>query len=455
VTLHDVQEKFDPLSEHVKPGSRFIDLLPDCVDFSPVPKGSKNIITHHEEFAILPQKDDTLHFITGWSVHEFEANVPVNARSHSHASFVAIHNGKISSQKTRPAGRRVTEETVIGWGVFLALIKAYRRLEADLSITKICIYTTAPRTIQNLVTMSSKPVGSTLSIAVSLAFTDLVTKFPNVEVAVKGYYRKNAKCVCGGMELDNCFGCNAKFAFSNALNARNFGGHQAFPESAPYSLARWGITQDSVAIWHDGFDNENNWPCYHGNGWLDLYDVVGNRWPRALPTHINQGPWLRSYNGITVSHSPGLCGRLVRTATKHAPIGEFRLRFFPDRPPEDLHGAQHAPETRAHILNHCSWYVRRADHFKGGIDTIPGLIMFLMDNPTAFSFDPTEQPRIIERDWRTYQMEVYRQRDTQNEVRKQKKLPPLTGAIFHHETVEYYQDMEDMFKGEEVFRARR
>jgi hypothetical protein len=339
--------------------------------------------------------------------------------------------------------------------VFLVLIKAYRRLEADLTITKVCIYTTAPRIIENLVTMSSKPTGSTLSIAVSLAFTDLATKFPNVGVAVKGYYRKDAKCVCEGMELDNCFGCNAKFAFSNALNARNFGGRQAFPESAPYSLARRGITQDSVAIWHDGFDDENNRPCYHGNGWLDLYDVVGNRWQRALPTHINQGPWLRSYNGVTVSHSPGLCGRLVRTATKHAPIGEYRLRFFPGKPPEDLHGAQHAPETRAHILNHCSWYVRRADHFKGGIDTIPGLIMFLMDNPTAFSFDPTEQPRIIERDWRTYRMEVYRQRDTQNEVRKRKKLPPLTGAIFHHETVEYYQDMEDMFKDEETFRARR
>jgi hypothetical protein len=74
VTLHNVQEKFDPLSEHVKPGSRFIDLLPDRIDFSPVPKGSKNVTTHHEELATLPQKDDTLHFITGWSVHEFEAN---------------------------------------------------------------------------------------------------------------------------------------------------------------------------------------------------------------------------------------------------------------------------------------------------------------------------------------------------------------------------------------------
>jgi hypothetical protein len=52
-------------------------------------------------------------------------------------------------------------------------------------------------------------------------------------------------------------------------------------------------------------------------------------------------------------------------------------------------------------------------------------------------------------------MEVYRQQDTQNEVCKRKKLPPLTGAIFHHETVEYYQDMEDMFEDEEIFRARQ
>jgi hypothetical protein len=226
--------------------------------------------------------------------------------------------------------------------------------------------------------------------------------------------------------------------FDNALNARNFGGRQAFPESAPYSLARRGITKDSVAIWHDGFDDVNNWSCFHGNGWLDLYDVVGNRWQRALPTHVNQGPWLRSYNGITVANSPGLCGRLVRTATKHALIGEFRSRFFPGKPPEDLHGSLHAPETRDHILNSCSWYVRRANHYIGGIDTIPGLILFLCDNPTAFSFDPTDCLRRSHPDWPSYYREVYRQRDATNKIRKQKKLPLEIGPIFYHETVEFF-----------------
>jgi hypothetical protein len=113
------------------------------------------------------------------------------------------------------------------------------------------------------------------------------------------------------------------------------------------------------------------------------------------------------------------------------------FQVFPDKPPEDLHRAQHAPETRAHILNHCSWYIRRVDHFKGGIDTIPGLILFLADNPTAFSFNPTEQPRILNRDWQSYRTEIYWQHDETNEIRKKKKLPLEEGPIFYHEMVEY------------------
>jgi hypothetical protein len=112
-----------------------------------------------------------------------------------------------------------------------------------------------------------------------------------------------------------------------------------------------------------------------------------------------------------------------------------------------LHGAQHAPETRAHILNHCSWYIRRADHYKGGINTIPGLILFLADNPTAFSFDPTEQPRILDRDWRSYRTEIYRQRDKTNEIREKKKLPLETGPIFYHETVDYFCEQDFVYEG--------
>jgi hypothetical protein len=62
------------------------------------------------------------------------------------------------------------------------------------------------------------------------------------------------------------------------------------------------------------------------------------------------------YNGVTVANDPHLCGQFVCAITKHAPIGEFRQRFFPL---EDYccPGHENTPETREHILNECSWYV--------------------------------------------------------------------------------------------------
>jgi hypothetical protein len=338
----------------------------------------------------------------------------------------------------------------------LSLLKAFRKLEKDDSIRKIVLYTTAPKVIRNLLTMSSKPHGSSLSIAVSLAFHEITNTHPDVEIQVKGFSK--AGSVGETMfNVDHGFKYNATWAFTSAQDARHFGRHRSFPESAPYQLVRNEITKDSVLLWRDGFDNETDKSCYHGQGWLDSYEVTGKDWQRVLPSHLSQGPWLRNYRGITAANSSTLGGRLVRTATKHAPIGEFRSRFFPDKPPEDLHGTLHAPETRTHILNHCSWYVRRVDHYKGGIDTIPGLILFLIDNPTAFSFDPTERKRIYDPDWQSYRREVYRQRDATNEIREKKKLPLETGPIFYHETLEYYQERGYVYEDEEMEarRARR
>src|SRR5262249_13925419 len=140
--------------------------------------------------------------------------------------------------------------------------------------------------------------------------------------------------------------------------------------------------------------------------------------------------------------SPGLCGRFVRTASNHAPIGEYRERFFPREPPQGCHGVLNAPETRAHILNRCSWYVRRANHYEGGIETVMGLNLFLMDNPHAFSFDRAVQPRLFDQDWKAYRDEVYRQRDEANKERKRKRLPLDTGPIFLHERRDYYYEVE-------------
>jgi hypothetical protein len=278
VTIHKVLETFHPLSEFIKPGSRFIDLHPDKIDFVLPPVGNcKDFVKYHEDLKILPLNDDTLHFITGWSHHKFESDVPLPSRCHSHSSFVAIHNGKVISSKTRPAGRRVTEETVISWGIFLSLLKAFRKLTKDDSVRKVVLYTTAPRVVHNLLSMSTKPLSSTLSVAVSLAFHNIVTTFPDVEIQVKGFFK--AGIVGETMfNVAHSFQYNASLTFAAAQDARHFGRHGSFPESAPYKLAHSEITKGLVLLWQEGFDDITNKSCYHGHGWLDSYEVTGSDW---------------------------------------------------------------------------------------------------------------------------------------------------------------------------------
>ncbi|EKM74826.1 hypothetical protein AGABI1DRAFT_95378 [Agaricus bisporus var. burnettii JB137-S8] len=86
----------------------------------------------------------------------------------------------------------------------------------------------------------------------------------------------------------------------------------------------------------------------------------------------------------------------------------------------------------------CSLFVRQINHYDlDGITTIRGLILFLQDNPQAFSFEPPELPRHADDSWPVYRKELELARDEENKRRKKKRLPPLTGPIFLHESIEF------------------
>ena len=74
--------------------------------------------------------------------------------------------------------------------------------------------------------------------------------------------------------------------------------------------------------------------------------------------------------------------QVTRAITNHAPIGEYRLRFFPREEfkcPYDMYPIK----SRRHILHDCSrfngyWNLRR--------DTLSHFVMFLKSNPNIFAF---------------------------------------------------------------------
>ena len=80
------------------------------------------------------------------------------------------------------------------------------------------------------------------------------------------------------------------------------------------------------------------------NNFLDLLDDESNI---IELSYIKRGPWLQTFD-----HSNFLCTRATRAITNHAPIGEFRLRFFPN---EDFKCPcnEYPIETRRHILHEC------------------------------------------------------------------------------------------------------
>ena len=111
-----------------------------------------------------------------------------------------------------------------------------------------------------------------------------------------------------------------------------------------------------------------------GKQFLDLLD---NDFNTIKPTYIKGGPWLQVFG-----HSNSLCACAIRAVTNHAPIGEYQLRFFPNKDFKCL--CDNYPiELRRHILHECRrfngyWNPRR--------DSLNYFIMFLVTNPKVFTF---------------------------------------------------------------------
>ena len=109
----------------------------------------------------------------------------------------------------------------------------------------------------------------------------------------------------------------------------------------------------------------------------NFLDFVNNNNNVLEPTYCKGGTWLQFFG-----HSNTLCTRATRAITNHAPIGEYRLRFFPNEEfscPCDLYPI----EMRWHILHE---YRRFNEYWSPRRDSIAHLTQFLERNLRAFAF---------------------------------------------------------------------
>jgi len=97
-----------------------------------------------------------------------------------------------------------------------------------------------------------------------------------------------------------------------------------------------------------------------------------------VPLNIRGGSWLQHFG-----HSNLLCTRATRAIINHAPIGEYRLRFFPKENFSCPCGL-YPIKSRRHILYDCR---RFNNYWNPRRDSIGHFTLFLEFNSRAFSFE--------------------------------------------------------------------
>jgi len=153
-------------------------------------------------------------------------------------------------------------------------------------------------------------------------------------------------------------------------DSKSFSLSPSYPTKQSWDYRKKIDCDDSLNLWKMTFQASDG----KGRHFLELLDDELNP---IEPHYKKGGPWLQSFG-----HSNSLCARAVRAITNHAPIGEYRLRFFPN---EDIACpcSRYPIETRRHILHECNrfngyWNPRR--------DSLSHFVMFLISNPNAFAF---------------------------------------------------------------------
>ena len=106
-------------------------------------------------------------------------------------------------------------------------------------------------------------------------------------------------------------------------------------------------------------------------------DLVNDNLNIIESVYTKGGPWPQVF-----SYSNSLCARATRAITNHTPIGEYQLRFFPNKDFKCSCG-NYPIESRRHILHEC---MRFNGHWNPRRDLLSHFTIFLIANPYAFAF---------------------------------------------------------------------
>ena len=154
------------------------------------------------------------------------------------------------------------------------------------------------------------------------------------------------------------------------LETKAFYPTPSYPSKMSWNYSKKSECDDISNIWKMMFQASDS----KRKQFLDLLDDDSND---IEPSYVKGRPWLQAFG-----QSNTLCVHMMRAITNHAPIREYRLRFFP-REEFKCPCSAYPIKSRRHILHNCKrfngyWNPRR--------DLLSHFVMFLKTNPNVFAF---------------------------------------------------------------------
>jgi len=334
---------FSPLNLEFFSGFHIMDNFTDCFSFNLVNKKEK------EKDRICTQELDKMVLCTSSLPHTALVVTDAGIKNNIATSISHIHIANHPLTKTVHHAAFITSTEAELFAIRCGINQACNKE----NMSKVIIVTDSIHTVKKIFDSKSHPFQSHTAAIFS---------------KLRGFFNSSHD---NSIEFWECPSC-LKWRFHKDIDkdSKSFNPTPTYPYKISWDYCKKIDSDNIINQWKMTFQASDG----KGKQFLDLLDDDFNT---IEPTYTKGGPWLQVFG-----HSNSLCARAMRAITNHAPIGEYRLRFFPNEDFKCL--CNHYPiELRRHILHKCRrfngyWNPRR--------DSLNHFTMFLITNPNAFAF---------------------------------------------------------------------
>ncbi len=363
-----ISETFDPLDDECQPGQRVRDLFEDRITYHLTHPSKKDedalaawiaaelrprIAAAHQDPAALVIFTDGSSYVTA----------PDGMNLGSAAGYRAYRNGRLLRSRSIYTGYAFSfdcELIALSMAIAFGYLKSYKTLH---------IFSDSENALSNLTDVSGGRMGNLNSCRI---LRDWFERDPDNHLHLH-YCPSHA-----GIEENEAVDADVKHTarYTSWRDLPRYRG--TFPTS--HAFVKHAISDYMVTLWQQEADANPSkyWGRYH------LSHPAFRRF-----RHTGAFPLKR------LGGRPTLVSRFIRCVTGHAPTGHYRDRFR-HRHGEPtmcvLHSGDWAYHTREHVLFKCDYYTRRyryssIEELFDSLDPFYDIQNFLLDNPTAFSFE--------------------------------------------------------------------